>query len=196
MRNRPYDLPRWLVLPLPLIGHLPQQVVFRPGEVGHFHDHLRPHPVHARQLERRAEAAVSRRRRGQRHLRHLRGASTLARRFSSLSVIPVPAYRRPSRCSSREAARRCATGFPRDPSSRQPRTPRGSGTSTLPRSRGGTLHPFCGTRALPKEAPVDGSALAPRVLPGPFAFLRKTLTFNSPDPSQISHCCRGPSSIG
>jgi hypothetical protein len=55
MRNRPYHLARRLVLALPLIRDLPQQIVLGPSQVGHFHDYLRPHPVHARQLERRAE---------------------------------------------------------------------------------------------------------------------------------------------
>ena len=39
-------------------------------------------------------------------------------------------------------------------------------------SRTGMLHHFCGTRTLPKVAPVDGSALASEVLPRPFACLR------------------------
>lgn len=52
MRHRPHDLPCRLVLALPLIRHLPQQVVLRPREVGHFHDEFRLYPVHARQLER------------------------------------------------------------------------------------------------------------------------------------------------
>jgi hypothetical protein len=60
MRNRPHDLARRFVLALPLIRHLPQQVVFGPRQVGHLHDQLGPHPVHARQFQRRAEAAVAR----------------------------------------------------------------------------------------------------------------------------------------
>jgi hypothetical protein len=40
VRNRPHDLLGRLVLPLPLIGDLPQEVVLGPGEVGHFHDQL------------------------------------------------------------------------------------------------------------------------------------------------------------
>jgi hypothetical protein len=71
MRNRPNHLPRRLVLPLAPVRHLPQQVVFGPGQISHFHDHLWPHPVHARQLERRAEPAVTWRRLRQRHLRDL-----------------------------------------------------------------------------------------------------------------------------
>lgn len=46
------------------VGQLPssanfvqRRLVFGPAEVGHFHDHLRPCPVHSRQLERRADAA-------------------------------------------------------------------------------------------------------------------------------------------
>ena len=44
MRYRLQYLSRWLVLPLALIRHLPQQIVLGPGEVGHFDDHLWPHP--------------------------------------------------------------------------------------------------------------------------------------------------------
>ncbi len=51
MRKRPDYLPSRLVLPLALVGDLAQQVVLGPGEVGHLDDQLRPHPVHARQLE-------------------------------------------------------------------------------------------------------------------------------------------------
>lgn len=47
------------------------------------------------------------------------------------------------------------------------------------------LQPFCGTRTLPEEAPVDGSTLASRRLPRPLRRLGKALTFNSPDPLQI-----------
>jgi hypothetical protein len=66
------------VFALGLIGHLLQQVVLGPGQVGDLHDQLRPHPVHARQLERRPEATITRWRLGQRHLRHL--AAVPARR--------------------------------------------------------------------------------------------------------------------
>ena len=41
MWARPHHLSRRLVLPLALIRHLPQQIVLGPGEIGHFHDHLR-----------------------------------------------------------------------------------------------------------------------------------------------------------
>jgi hypothetical protein len=43
------DLPGRLVFSL----HLSQQVVLRPHQVGHFRDHLGPHPVHTRQFKRR-----------------------------------------------------------------------------------------------------------------------------------------------
>jgi hypothetical protein len=46
MPHRSHDLPRGLVLALPLIRHLSQEVVFGPRQVGHFHDQLRPHPMH------------------------------------------------------------------------------------------------------------------------------------------------------
>ena len=44
-RVRTHNLWRRLMLSRALMGDLPQQVVFRPGKVGDFHDHLRPHPV-------------------------------------------------------------------------------------------------------------------------------------------------------
>ena len=37
--------------PAALTRDLPQQVVLGPSESGHFNDHFRPHPVHARQLQ-------------------------------------------------------------------------------------------------------------------------------------------------
>ena len=91
VRNRPHDLARRLVLSLPLIRHLPQQVVFGPSQIGHFHDHLGPHPMHARQLERRAEAAVRGGGSASGIFGTCSGFSTPARRLSSLSVMPVPA---------------------------------------------------------------------------------------------------------
>ena len=42
MRNSPHHLSCGPVLALPVIRHLPQQIVFGPGQVDHFHDHLRP----------------------------------------------------------------------------------------------------------------------------------------------------------
>jgi hypothetical protein len=70
MRCRPHDLPRRLILSLSLVRDLPKQVVFGPSEICRLNDDNRPHPVHARQLERRAEPAVARRRFCERHLRH------------------------------------------------------------------------------------------------------------------------------
>ena len=48
MRNGPHDLPGRLVLALSLVRHLPQEIVFSPRQVSHFHDHLRPNPMHTR----------------------------------------------------------------------------------------------------------------------------------------------------
>jgi hypothetical protein len=45
MWHRSHDTPRRLVLSWALIRHLPQQVVFGPGQLGDFHD-LRSHPMH------------------------------------------------------------------------------------------------------------------------------------------------------
>jgi hypothetical protein len=44
--DRSHDLPRLLVLPLPLIRDRPQKAALCPGQVRYFHDHFRPHPVH------------------------------------------------------------------------------------------------------------------------------------------------------
>jgi hypothetical protein len=62
MRYRPPDLGRRLVLAQALIDHLAQQIVVVPGEILHFGDQLGPHPMHAAENERRAEAAGARRR--------------------------------------------------------------------------------------------------------------------------------------
>jgi hypothetical protein len=65
MGNGPHYLPRRLILPLPFIRDLPQQIVLGPSQVGHFHDYLRSYPMHLGQLERGAETAIAGRRRGQ-----------------------------------------------------------------------------------------------------------------------------------
>jgi len=70
MRNGPHHLTRRLVLALALIRDLPQQVILGPGEVGHLNDHLWPHPMHARQLER-SEPAVTGRRFSERHFSYV-----------------------------------------------------------------------------------------------------------------------------
>ena len=48
--NWPHHLSGRLVLALTLIRDCPQKAAFRPGQVGHFHDYLRPHPMHLREL--------------------------------------------------------------------------------------------------------------------------------------------------
>ena len=49
----------------------PQKATLCPRQIGHLHDHFRPHPVHALQLECRAEARLARRRLVERHALHL-----------------------------------------------------------------------------------------------------------------------------
>jgi len=49
---------RCLVLPFAQIHDLPQQGVFSPRQVAHFNHHLRSHPMHSRQHQRRSEPAV------------------------------------------------------------------------------------------------------------------------------------------
>src|SRR5262245_57042632 len=51
MRNGSHHLSRRPVLPLPPIRDRPQQVALRPCQVGHLHDHLGPHPMHAGKLK-------------------------------------------------------------------------------------------------------------------------------------------------
>ena len=91
MGNKPHHLLCWLVFALRLIRDRPQKATLCPGQVGHFHDHFGPHPMHFGKLERRPEAVVAGWWGGKRHLRHLSGASTSDRRFSSRSFMPVPA---------------------------------------------------------------------------------------------------------
>jgi hypothetical protein len=55
MRHGAHDLTRLLVLPLRLIRHLPQQVVFGPCQVGYLEDQLGPQPVDLPELQRRAK---------------------------------------------------------------------------------------------------------------------------------------------
>ena len=47
MGNGPHYLPGRLILPLALIRDRPQKAALCPGQVCHFHDHLRPHPMRA-----------------------------------------------------------------------------------------------------------------------------------------------------
>jgi len=47
MRHLPPHLARRLVLALPFIDDLPQQIVVGPGEKTHLCDELGPHPMHA-----------------------------------------------------------------------------------------------------------------------------------------------------
>jgi hypothetical protein len=44
--NGPHYLPGRLILPLTLIRDRPQKATLCPGQVGYFHDHFRPHPMH------------------------------------------------------------------------------------------------------------------------------------------------------
>jgi hypothetical protein len=55
--DRPDNLPRRLVLSLALIRDRPQKSALCPRQVCHFHDH-RPHPMDAREFERRAKAGL------------------------------------------------------------------------------------------------------------------------------------------
>ena len=80
-----------LVFPLALIVTCRSRFVVGPCQIGHFHDNLRPHPMHARQLDGRADPAVTRGRLGEGHFRYLQRRQHPARRFSSFSFIPVPA---------------------------------------------------------------------------------------------------------
>jgi hypothetical protein len=46
MGNGPHYLLGRLILPLTLIRDRPQKAALCPGQVRHFHDHFRPHPMH------------------------------------------------------------------------------------------------------------------------------------------------------
>src|SRR5207248_2983093 len=61
---------RWLVLPLAEIHDLSQQPILSPCQIAHLNHHLRSHPMHSRQHERRSEPAATRRSFGERHLVH------------------------------------------------------------------------------------------------------------------------------
>jgi hypothetical protein len=62
MRHLTTHLGHRLVLAQSLINDLAQQVVVGPGEIFDLGDELGPHPMHAAENERRAEAAAARRR--------------------------------------------------------------------------------------------------------------------------------------
>jgi hypothetical protein len=70
MRHRAADFGRRLVFAQAFINDLPQQIVVGPGEKFDFGDEFGPHPMHAAEDERRAEAAGARRRDFERHLRN------------------------------------------------------------------------------------------------------------------------------
>ena|SRR5215469_10070277 len=55
------NLSGWLIGPQTLVDHLPQQIIFRPGQIFDFRDKLGPHPMHATDDEGRAKAAFARR---------------------------------------------------------------------------------------------------------------------------------------
>jgi hypothetical protein len=89
--NRAHHLRSGLVLALPLIRHLPQQIIFGPSQVRHFHDHLWPNQC-TRDSFRGEPNRLSRGGGSASGMRGTRsGARTPARRLSSFSVMPVPA---------------------------------------------------------------------------------------------------------
>src|SRR5437764_455645 len=67
VRYRTADVSSGLVLAQAFIDNLAQKIVLGPGEVFHFRDQFRPHPVDSGQDKRRSEAAVTRRRLVKRH---------------------------------------------------------------------------------------------------------------------------------
>lgn len=69
VRRCPFDLPRRLVFSLALVGNLAQQAIFRPCEIRHLDHEFRLDPMDAGELQRRAEAALTRRRNIERHAR-------------------------------------------------------------------------------------------------------------------------------
>src|ERR1700757_1010037 len=68
MRQLAAYLGRRFVLAQPFIDTLPQQVVAGPGEILHFGDQRRPHPMYAGEDQRRSKAGAARRRHLERHL--------------------------------------------------------------------------------------------------------------------------------
>jgi len=50
------NLSGWLIGPQTLVDHLPQQIIFRPGQIFDFRDQFGPHPMHATDDEGRAKA--------------------------------------------------------------------------------------------------------------------------------------------
>src|ERR1700730_9327358 len=66
--HRSANLGRRFVLTQTLVNHLPQQVVFGPGEITDLGDQLGPHPMHAAEHQGRAEPAGARRRDLERHI--------------------------------------------------------------------------------------------------------------------------------